>query len=654
MIRDLSEISCSGLIFKFALVVISFSFACEQVKDPTTILSPDGHLEVLFDVNEIGQPVFRVSRDNEIVLEESPLGVILNDENIGQSLRLIVAGPVEKVEDHYSMWQGKQHEITYQANERVFQLESKAGTSMNIIFRVSDDGVAFRYGFPNDNGQSQMIQEELTAYQFPDSTRMWVQPMSVAKTGWEHCHPSYEEDYLQNISVETPSTLGAGWIYPALFQSGENWILITEAGLGSDYCGTRLESVNGKMKVEFPSDQEVFTGGGHLPNSNTAWNSPWRVLTIGDLGTIASSTLGTDLADPAIEMNTDFVQPGYASWSWAVLKDNSVNYETTRQFIDYAADMNWKYCLIDADWHKRIGLEKIKELVAQGNDRGVGLLVWYNSAGDWNTTPYGPRSKLLTHEQRMEEFAMLRDMGIKGVKIDFFGGDGQSMIAYYHDILKDAAGYGLLVNFHGATLPRGWQRTYPHLMTMEAIKGFEFITFFQEVADREPTHACMLPFTRNAFDPMDFTPMCFSDIPGRERKTTNAFELALPTVFQSGIQHLAEIPEGMAAVPDYVREYLSNLPPQLWDETRLVEGYPGKLVVLARRSGDDWYVSGINGESQEKELTLNLGFIGKCSGYMITDGAQHPDFNFQEVNLNGSMDVSIKPNGGFVMKLKMK
>ncbi len=215
--------------------------------------------------------------------------------------------------------------------------------------------------------------------------------------------------------------------------------------------------------------------------------------------------------------------------------------------------------------------------------KDVGILLWYNSAGDWNTTPQTPRNLMLTHESRMREFERLREMGVAGLKIDFFGGDGQSLIGYYHDILEDAEPYGLLINFHGATLPRGWQRTYPHLMTMEAIKGLEYITFEQENADEEPTHAAMLPFTRNVFDPMDFTPVVLDHINNRiERRTTSAFELALSVLFTSGIQHYAEIPEGMAKAPVYVRDFLKGVP-SVWDDTRFIDGYPGKFVVIARQ-----------------------------------------------------------------------
>src|SRR5690606_17030037 len=264
---------------------------------------------------------------------------------------------------------------------------------------------------------------------------------------------------------------------------------------------------------------------------------------------------------------------------------------------------------IDVNWDTKIGYEKIAELSAYASRKGVGLILWYNSAGDWNTVKYTPKDKLLTHTDRQQEFKRLKEMGIKGIKVDFFGGDGQSVIRYYQEILEDAASYQLLVNFHGATLPRGWARTYPHLMTTEAVRGFEMVTFGQADADKEATHATMLPFTRNAFDPMDFTPMNLYKIQSSvQRKTSSAFELATSVLFLSGIQHYAESPEGMKHVSEDVQHFLRALP-NSWDDVKFIDGYPGKYVIIARKSGDNWYIAGINGEMQEKQLALNLSFI---------------------------------------------
>jgi hypothetical protein len=334
------------------------------------------------------------------------------------------------------------------------------------------------------------------------------------------------------------------------------------------------------------------------------------------------------------------------------MKDNSVVYDVQKSFIDYAADMKWQYCLIDALWDSKIGYDKIKELADYAKTKNVGLILWYNSAGDWNTTYQTPKNVMLTKESRTQEFQKLKEMGIKGVKIDFFGGDGQSMMAYYQDILEDAAKYEILVNFHGSTLPRGWQRTYPNLVSMEAVMGFEYITFEQKNADVEANHCCMLPFTRNIFDPMDFTPMCFSGIPKIKRSTTNAFELALSVLFLSGIQHYVEIPKDMAKQPDYVKDFLKELPAS-WDDVRFIDGYPGKLVVIARKAGKTWYVAGINGENIEKNISVQLPFLKKTqSGELISDGADN-NFSSQKITISPKQGISItlKGNGGFVIKL---
>jgi hypothetical protein len=363
------------------------------------------------------------------------------------------------------------------------------------------------------------------------------------------------------------------------------------------------------------------------------------------LATVVQSSLGTDLAEPAIAFDAALVQPGHASWSWAILKDDATVFDVQKKFIDYAAQMKWDYTLVDADWDRKIGYERTRELAQYAAGKGVGLLVWYNSSGAWNKTEYSPKGKLLTREARRAEFARLRAMGVKGVKIDFFGGDGQSMIAYYVDMLKDAAEAGLLVNFHGATLPRGWSRTYPNLMTVEAVRGFEFATFEQGWQDKVAAHAAMLPFARNLFDPMDFTPMAFGDIPKIKRATRNGFELAEAVLFTSGIQHFAEIPEGMATAPSYVQDLLRDLP-RSWDDMRFVDGVPARYAVLARRAGDTWYVAGFNAQDSAQEVSVELG-----AGTLVTDGAGEREFSQRQVAA-GRQKITMQPRGGFVAVFK--
>lgn len=620
----------------------------------TTVASPNGRLKVDFSLDADGRPRYAVRLDGRAALLDSRLGLIRDDADFSKGLRLSSESRIEAVRDRYEMLTAKRRVNLYRANRRVFRLATAAGQVLEIIFQVSDDGVAFRYRFPGVGGEVRRLTEEVSSFHFPSGTRAWLQPMSVAKSGWEKVNPAYEEFYEKGIPAGTPSTLGAGWVFPALFRSGDTWLLLSETGLGRNYCGTRLrhESPDGEYRIGFPDARETVRGGAVNPESQLPWLTPWRVMVVGTLKTVAESTLGIDLADRPQRAMGLRPEPGKAAWSWPLLGDGQTKYEVQRRFIDYAAEMGWRYCLIDGYWDTQIGYERVKELIDYARGKGVRILLWYNSAGDWNTAPQTPRNLMLTRESRRREFERLKALGVAGLKVDFFGGDGQSVVNYYLDILEDAAPYGFLLNFHGATLPRGWQRTYPHLMTMEAVKGLEFATFTQKDADEEPSHAATLPFTRNVFDPMDFTPVVLDRFPRTARRTTSAFELALSVLFTSGIQHYAEIPEGMAKAPTYVREFLKSVP-AVWDDTRFLDGHPGTFAVLARRGGGRWYVAGINGEDVEKNLTLDLRELRtRGPGALIADGpGGNLSFRQETVRVGPDMKLAVMlpPRGGFVL-----
>ncbi|WP_445738385.1 glycoside hydrolase family 97 catalytic domain-containing protein [Mariniflexile sp.] len=631
------------------IISVLLLISCSSKKVAILFENQNKSIKMIFDLDSTQAPFYMVLYKDKIVLDTSKLGIIREDANFYNNLKIINISDSKNISDNYSMLQGKRKNISYSANQYTVHLQNNSGNLMDIIFQLSDDGIAFRYYFPETSTEIKKIVEEKTTYNFEQDTKAWLQPMSKAKTGWESTNPSYEEHYQMNIPVTSKSPIGEGWVYPALFNSSDTWLLLSESGLHENYCGTRLvyNKSQKAMQVTFPQKEEIFPNGALNPESQLPWNTPWRIITIGNLKTITESTLGTDVADKAIDMDTSFIKSGLSSWSWVLLKDEFTNYETSIKFIDYAAEMNWTYCLIDADWDTRIGDNKMKQLADYGDSKNVKVLVWYNSSGSWNTTPYHPKSKLLTHDDRIKEFTKLNQMGIAGIKVDFFGGDGQSMIAYYHGILKDAAKHNLLVNFHGATLPRGWQRTYPNLLTTEATKGEEFITFFQENADLQPSHCAMLPFTRNVFDPMDFTPMVLDAIPNIDRKTTPAFELALPVLFLSGIQHIAEIPEGMAKQPKFIIDYLKNIPTN-WDDSKFISGYPGKDVIMARKKDDTWFVVGINGENKIKEFTIDLSFIEKDKGFIISEDEN--GFIQKTIKPDSKLSIKVKPFGGFVMK----
>jgi alpha-glucosidase len=638
-------------------VLLAAAASPAPAEKPDSVASPDGRLVVDFRLNSAGAPRYAIRLAGQPVLQESRLGLVREDADFSQGLRLEEPSPTILVNDRYEILTAKRRVNTYRANRREFHLQTAAGQRLDVIFQVSNDGVAFRYRFPGTDARTLRLQEEVSSFHFLPGTRAWLQPIAVARSGWSQANPSYEEYYEKDIPVGTPSTLGAGWVYPALFRSGDTWLLVSEVAASRSYGGTRLrsESPDGEYAVGFADPRENRAGGPVSPESKLPWLTPWRIIVVGDLKLIAESTLGIDLADPPAQPAAGSIQPGKAAWSWPLLKDGNTTYDVQKRFIDYAAEMGWRYCLIDALWDQQIGYDRVKELVDYARGRGVGILLWYNSAGEWNTTPQTPRGLLLTHENRLREFGRLKAMGVAGLKIDFFGGDGPSMIGYYLDLLEDAAPYGLLMNFHGATLPRGWERTYPHLMTMEAVRGLEYVTFEQGNADQEATHAAMLPFTRNVFDPMDFTPMVLDHIPRIERRTTSAFELALSVLFTSGIQHYAEIPEGLAKAPAYVRDFLKHVP-SVWNDTKFLDGFPGKFVVLARQGEGRWYVAGINAEAAEKKLALDLGRLTiRGAGTLITDG-DAGNLSFRQVPVQLStgekLEITLQPHGGFVLVLE--
>jgi len=638
------------------LLALLNSNSFSQENPDYSITSPDKNISVHFHISDDKNALYSIKYDDILIMQNSKLGIVREDEDFSRNLSLESVSDIEAVEDDYEMLQGKRSKCSYAGNKRVFHLKNASGKRIDIIFQVSNDGVAFRYYFPEKSDDVKKIAEEVSSFNFLPGTMGWVQPMTNAKTGWHQDQPSYEQHYKQDIEVDKLPANKAGWVFPALFNFDKYWMLITETAIDRNYCGSRLQrkSVGNEFFVGFPQDKEIFPSGPCYPESTLPWLTPWRIIAIGDgLKTIMESTLGTDLANPSRLKDTSFIKPGRASWSWIILKDDSIVYDVQKRFIKLAADMNWEYCLVDADWDTKIGYDKIKELSEYAQSKGVGLLLWYNSAGTWNTVPYHPKSKLLTHEDRVKEFGRLKEMGIKGVKVDFFGGDGQSMMAYYQDIFEDAAQFGLVVNCHGCTIPRGWQRTYPNLVSMEAIKGFEFVTFEQVNADLEPNHSCIAAFIRNAFDPMDFTPVCFGEIPRIKRITTNGFELAVSVIFLSGVQHFAQTPESMAAVPDYIKDFMRDVP-TCWDDTCFIDGYPGKLVVIARKSQDTWYVAGINGENVEKSINLELPFLKDTkTGILFTEGADNRSFEMQKITLTPGKPfaVTLKGNGGFVIKL---
>ncbi|MFZ2285705.1 MAG: glycoside hydrolase family 97 catalytic domain-containing protein [Bacteroidales bacterium] len=641
----------NNLLISLAVMFLMITGCGDGKKAAMT--SPDGSIRLMLELAKGGLPTYSVYYLDTAVITRGTFGIIRADADFSRNLRIdSVSGPV-RISDNYVLPSGKKKEVTYHALRYVIHLSGPGDEAMEIIFQVSDAGFAYCYRFPDSTEETKFITSEKSTFGFPEGTLAWIQPRAASKTGWNQTNPSYEENYLmeEQLSSIVPDT--NGYILPALFRTENCWVNLTESWPDRNYCGShlRLEAGTNMLVIAFPEPAEGYKNGAVYPQAALPWQTPWRTITMGGSpGVIAESTHGTDLARPRMEGDFSYVKPGRAAWSWALMKDVSVNFEMQKRFINYASEMGWEYCLIDVNWDTTIGWEKLTELARLAEEKKVGLILWYNSAGDWNTVTYHPKDRLLTPESREEEFSRLGQLGIKGIKVDFFGGDGQSMMDYYQDILADAHRHRLMVNCHGSTYPRGLQRTWPNLVSMEAIRGFEFATFDQATADLVASKATTLAFTRNAFDPMDFTPVCFTEYDNFRRVTGNGAELAMAVLFLSGVQHYAETPMGMATVPDYVRTMMSKIP-VVWDETSFLDGYPGRYIILARRSGTDWYVAGVNAGKEPLKLTLRLPFQVSSTGILITEGDSLRSFTGAafEPDASGNAEVVMKPGGGFVI-----
>src|SRR5690606_10245590 len=302
-----------------------------------------------------------------------------------------------------------------------------------------------------------------------------------------------------------------------------------------------------------------------------------------------------------------------------------INFEDQKKFVDLSAAMGYEFILVDNWWDTRIGRDKIEELVRYGKDKGVGICLWYNSNGYWSDAPQTPKNYMNTASARKKEMAWMQRIGIKGIKVDFFGGDKQETFKLYEDILSDANQFGLTVIFHGCTLPRGWERMYPNFVGSEAVLASENLIFTQHANDTEALNACLHPFIRNAVASMDFGPVLLNkrhnrfNNGGNVRKTTDNFQLATAILFQTPVQNFGITPNNLTDMPKHIIDFMKQVP-TVWDETIFIDGYPGKYVVLARRNRDKWYVAGINAEKDEKALNISLPMLSGKEVQVYADG----------------------------------
>ncbi len=650
-----------------SLLLAAMIMAAGAMAQKATVYGPDSLLRVDLDVKG-GKPVYSVTYDGKQMLDESPLGFTSNIGDFSKEIELV---KVDKgyVNNRYEMNRSKVSYVDYRANTATMQLKNAEGYPFDIEFRVSNNDVAFRYIIPKAGETGSIrIMGETTGYDFPSKTTTFLTPQSDAMIGWKRTKPSYEEEYKFDAPMTEKSQYGHGYTYPGLFRIGDDgWVLVSETGVGSNYCGTRLSDMKGDglYQVELPMPEENNGNGTIEPAFALPGATPWRTVTVGStLKPIVETTAAWDNVEPLYKSKHNY-KFGRGTWSWIVWQDGSINFDDQCKFVDLAAEMGYEYVLVDNWWDtniKRTGKNNIEDLIKYAQSKGVDVFLWYSSSGYWNDIVQGPINHMDNSIIRKAEMRWMQSLGVKGIKVDFFGGDKQETMRLYEQILSDADDHGLMVIFHGCTLPRGWEKMYPNYVGSEAVLASENMVFQQHFCDEEARNTALHPFCRNAVGVMEFGG-CFmnrrlakGNNSGTIRRTTDCHELATTILFQNPIQNFAITPENLlpeaeGGAPKVSMDFLRTVP-TVWDETRHIDGYPGKYVVLARRHESTWYIAATNATKEPLKLTLSLDIFKK--GDVITiynDNAKtrEPEKSVVKVKNPQKINITLQPEGGAVI-----
>ena len=643
---------------KFFIVMAMLLGSSVASAESKQITSPDGKLVVtVADMD--GRPSYSVSYDNVLFLKPSPLGIIANigDFSSGMSLEKNVS--TNKIDETYELASIKQSKVRYVANEAVCSFTQQGKTIYDVIFRISNNDVAFKYKmYPQGETLSCVVKQEVTGFAFPDGTTTFLCPQSKPMGGFARTSPSYETSYTAD-DVAGKNGWGEGYTFPCLFRNGDNgWTLVSETGVNGGYCASRLlGQEGGTYTIGFPQEGEANGNGTVSPGIALPGETPWRTITVGKtLAPIVETTVPFDVVKPLYPAKGEYTY-GRGSWSWIIGMDGSTNYKEQLRYIDFSAAMGYQSVLVDALWDKQIGRDKIEELAKYGKNKGVALYLWYNSNGYWNDAPQTPRGIMDNAIARRKEMKWMQSIGIRGIKVDFFGGDKQMTMQLYEDILSDANEYGLLVIFHGCTLPRGWERMYPNFASSEAVLASENLHFSQGSCDHEAFNATLHPFIRNTVGSMDFGGSALNkyynadNAPrGSRRVTSDVYALATAVLFQSPVQHFALAPNNLTDAPSWAIDFMKEVP-TTWDEVRFIDGYPGKYVILARRHGDKWYIAGVNAQKETLKLKVNLPMFsnGEKVRLFSDDKALQGGVKQIGIGKKQELQLSIPCNGGILI-----
>lgn len=602
--------------------------------------SPDGKLQtkIWTDGSRYYYSVNKVT--GEVVIEPSQLGIVTDTEDLSSGFTGAVPSATTTQEDEtYTMPYGKHREIRNRYTETSFPL-TKGNSVLTVTFRLYDDGVGFRYSL----NKGATIKEEASEVVFPTNSTFWGNMPNA----------TYEWDMVE-ITTQKMTDAWADYSCPLAGRiSGHSWILLSEANVFNEddpYCADCVCTVGGSraLKWKFGVKEKSVS-------FQKTFHTPWRAVVIADdLNGMSNSDLILNLNPENRLEDISWVKPGKTAWSWwSSGGDSPVEYHTQKDYIDFAAANGWDFVCLDFGWALWDDSEnKVKELCEYGAKRGVGIYLWYgvNNKGhegykDNKGNPAYPYYSLLDEATITREFERISKIGVKGVKVDYYESDTQQTMRQMHMCADIAAKNKLMVLFHGCTIPRGESRTYPNIVSYEAINGTEYYKWFTSPSLE---NRVSYTFTRNVVGSADFTP---TGVRVYNSQATAGFALADVVTIESGIQHFAHSVytyENSSALP------MLNDVPVVWDELKVLDGYPMQFNVSARRSGKSWYIAASTIKSRDVEIKLSdLIDSGTYNAYIFADNKDGSDLEVsvkEGLTKDDTIRMSLLDKGGFVIKL---
>lgn len=655
-------------ILNYAFTLFGAALCASSLAETATVSSPDGRLQVNLN-DRFGGISYSVTYDGIQAIQPSRLGLVTNISDLSQGMK-IASTQTDHITTDYELTRSKQSQVHYDANTLTLTLRNDKGEELGVEWRVSNNDIAMRYLLPKQGETGSVrVTSEATAFTFPDGTTTFLTPQSDAMIGWKRTKPSYEEPYCWDAPMNQASDYGHGYTFPALFHvrqygshqsmklqvKDELWVLLSETGVDSHYCASHLSDVRmgNTYTIAYPMAEENNGIGTADAALQLPGVTPWRTITVGrTMKPIAETTAPWDNVTPLYEANVPF-RPGRGTWSWILWQDESINLNDLKKYADLASEMGYEYMLVDNWWDTNIGHERIPELVKYANSKNVDVWLWYSSSGYWNDIVQGPTSRMSNSIVRKKEMKWMQNLGIKGIKVDFFGGDKQETMRLYEDILADANEYGLMVIFHGCTLPRGWERMYPNYAGSEAVLASENLIFGQNHCDLEAKNATLHPVCRNTVGCMEFGGSFQNRYMNREnapghgqvRRTTSTFSLATAILYQNPIQNFALAPNNIEDAPQVSMDFMRQVP-TTWDEVRYIDGYPGRYLVMARRHADTWYIAAIS--TQIQNVQIDLSWLPSLKDAVIYSGGDQPTIQSVKAK-KGVVNVMLQGNDGMVI-----